>query len=294
MGQTDAVPLRVASDVIHNDIRIIAFDLDGTLLNSSKELSQADAESLARAAAAGVSLVPATGRAFVALPEVVRSMPFVRYVITANGAQVLDLREGISVVRAEIPLPQAIDILSYFDTLPVIYDCFMDGKAWMTRAFFEKIEDFAPDAHMLKMLRELRQPVDELKAFLQEQGRGMQKTQLFTWDDGLRAELLRDLAGRFPGTVVSSSAVNNVEINNEHANKGEALRRLADYLGVDMARTLAFGDGLNDVSMIRAAGVGVAMANASQEVRDAADFVTLSCDESGVSAGIKKYLKEVF
>ena len=276
-----------------NDIKIISFDLDGTLLNSNKELSPKNAEALARAAAAGVYLVPATGRALVALPEVVRSLPFIRYVITANGAQVLDTQEGTSIARAEIPLPQAVDIMRYFDTVSGIYDCFLDDKPWMTRAFFDKIEDFAPDEHMLKMLRELRQPVDELKAFIQAQGKDVQKVQIFTWDEEARADMLQNLATRFPGTVVSSSALNNVEINNEHANKGEALRRLAAHLGVDMARTMAFGDGLNDISMIRAAGVGVAMANASQEVQDAADFVTLSCDESGVSAGIEKFLVEL-
>ena len=281
-------------DVGRNHIEIIAFDLDGTLLNSSKELSPKNAETLERAAAAGIYLVPATGRALVALPEEVRRLAFIRYVIAANGAQVLDTQEGTTVVRAEIPRPQAVDIMRYFDTVSGIYDCFLDGKPWMTRAFFDKIEDFAPDPHMLKMLRELRQPVDELKAFIQAQGKDVQKVQIFTWDKEARADMLQNLATRFPGTVVSSSALNNVEINNEHANKGEALRRLAEYLGVDRTQTLAFGDGLNDISMIRAAGVGVAMANAPQEVRDAADFVTLSCDESGVSVGIVKFVKEVF
>ena len=282
------------TDTGMNNIKIIAFDLDGTLLNSNKELSPKNAETLERAAAAGVHLVPATGRALVALPEEVRRLPFIRYVIAANGAQVLDLQEGTTVVQAEIPLPQAVDIMRYFDTVSGIYDCFLDGKPWMTRAFFDKIEDFAPDEHMLKMLRELRQPVDELKAFIQAQGKDVQKVQIFTWDEEARADMLQNLATRFPGTVVSSSALNNVEINNEHANKGEALLRLAEHLGVDRTQTLAFGDGLNDISMIRWAGVGVAMANSPQEVRDAADFVTLSCDESGVSAGIVKFVKEVF
>ncbi|MCR5346451.1 MAG: Cof-type HAD-IIB family hydrolase [Fretibacterium sp.] len=288
MERTEAGQARAGDTPVCRDIRIIAFDLDGTLLDSRKELSQRNAAALARAAAAGVHLVPATGRALIALPEVVRSLPFIRYVITANGAQVLDVREGTSVARAEIPLPQAVDIMRCFDALPVIYDCFMEDKAWMTRGFFDRIDEFAPDAYMAKMLRELRRPVDDLKTFIQAQGGGVQKIQLFTWDERLRADLLRTLAERFPGTVVASSAVNNVEINNEHANKGEALRRLAAHLGVDMAQTLAFGDGLNDVSMLRAAGVGMAMANAPLEVREAADFVTLSCDESGVSAGMEK------
>lgn len=281
----------IRTDDEKRNIKLIAFDLDGTLLNSSKELSPRDEATLARAAGAGIHIVPATGRVLSAMPAVVSGLPFVRYVITSNGAQVLDVRRGASVARAEIPVPQALDIMRYFDTLPVIYDCFMDDEAWMTRAFFEKIDEFAPDEHYRKMLREIRHPVDELKAFVQARDRGVQKMQLFTWDEGLRTALLRELAGRFPGTVVSSSIVNNVEINNEHANKGTAMRRLAESLGVGVEETLSFGDGLNDISLLRAAGVGVAMANASAEVRDAAGFVTLSCDESGVSAGIERFCR---
>ena len=67
------------------------------------------------------------------------------------------------------------------------------------------------------------------------------------------------------------------------------MKNLAAYLGISLSRTLAFGDGLNDLSMLRTAGVGVAMGNAYAELKDAADFVTLSCDECGVGAGIERF-----
>ena len=82
----------------------------------------------------------------------------------------------------------------------------------------------------------------------------------------------------------------NVEINHKDANKGAALLALASHLGLDRSQVMAFGDGLNDVSMIRAAGIGVAMQNAVAEVKAAADLITGSCEDSGVAQTIEKIL----
>jgi len=271
------------------EIRIIALDLDGTLLNSRKELTPENYRALELAAAAGIEIVPTTGRFYGAMPKVIRDLPFVNYAITINGAQIYDKRRDTSVFKAEIPLAQAIEIMEFLDTLPVIYDCFMGNAAWMTKTLQDLSPEFAPDEHYLKMLLELRQPVPELKAFVKEQGRDVQKIQFFTKDMDLRERMLQEMQPLFPNTLVSTSVVNNVEINHHHANKGKAIHALARYLGVDPACTMAFGDALNDMSMMEAAGIGVAMANGHPLVKEKADFVTLNCDENGVAYGIRKF-----
>ena len=271
------------------DIKLIALDLDGTLLNSDKQLTQQNAQALACAAARGIEIVPTTGRFFSGMPEVIRSLPYLHYAITINGAAVYDVRCDADIARAEIPLPLAVEIMRYLDTLPVIYDCYMNNWGWMTRAMQLRADAFAPDEHYLRMIRNLRTPVDDLKSYLLETGRDVQKIQLFLTDPALRLTLLRQLGGQFEGLCVSSSVPNNIEINSTDANKGEALRRLAAHLGLDISRTMAFGDGLNDLSMLRAAGVGVAMENACPEAKQAADYVTGSCDESGVAAAIERF-----
>ena len=83
--------------------------------------------------------------------------------------------------------------------------------------------------------------------------------------------------------------MDNVEINQAHANKGEALMALAAHLGIPRESVMSFGDGLNDLSMLRAAGTGIAMANACPEAKEAADHITLSCDEDGVAAAIETF-----
>lgn len=271
-------------------IRIIALDLDGTLLNSNKELTPGNFAALQKAADAGIEIVPTTGRFYGGMPEVIRKMPFVHYVITINGAAVYDVRKQQDIAKAEIPMQKAVEIMEYLDTLPVIYDCYMDNWGWMTRAMWEKAEEFAPNAHYMKMIKELRTPVPELKTRLKETGHDVQKIQFFVQDMKLHGELLQSLPMQFPTTAVSTSVSNNIEINNRHANKGEAIGKLAAYLGFDISETMSFGDGLNDLSMIKAAGIGVAMANACSEVLAAADEMTLDCDHDGVAAGIKKFI----
>ena len=270
-------------------IRIISLDLDGTLLNSNKELSPGNLAALERAAAAGIHIVPTTGRFFDAMPEVIRKLPFVRYAITINGAEAVDLHTGEVIYRAEMPWQLVVELMSELDELPVIYDCFMDNRAYMTEALKEKIDTTASDPHYRKMLHELRRPVPELKAYLAQQGRNVQKMQFFSRDAALRRRLLEEIPLRYEGVYASSSVVDNVEVNQIHANKGEALMALADHLGIAHEATMSFGDGLNDLSMIRDAGIGVGMANACDEIKAAADWITLSCDEDGVARGIERF-----
>ena len=271
------------------DIRIIALDLDGTLLNSNKELTERNYRALAAAAAKGIEIVPTTGRFYDAMPAVIRELPFVNYAITINGAQVANVRTGEVLYRAEIPWQQAVEIMTFLDTLPVVYDCFMDNAAWMTAALQEKIDDYTDDVHYRKMVRQLRAPVPELKAFITDLAHDVQKSQFFTMDAALRARMLRELPQMFPGIVTSSALKHNVEINQARANKGEAVLALAAHLGYGAEHVMTFGDGLNDLSMIKAAGTGVVMANGEDEVKVCANYITDDCDHDGVAAAIEKF-----
>ena len=266
-----------------NPIRLIALDLDGTLLDSAKNLSERNRNALAAAAAKGVHIVPTTGRFFGMMPEAIRALPFVRYAITVNGAQVYDREADTALARAEIPVSTAIAAMEVLDGFDCIYDCYQESWGWMTEAMQRKAADYAPDAHYLKMIREFRRPVPELKAHLAAKGADVQKVMLFARKDG-------DVEGVLAELVLTRSTRNNIEINHALAHKGEAMRRLAEALDFGLESCMAFGDGLNDLTMVRDAGLGVAMANAAPEVLAAAKHVTLSNDEDGVAAAIEKFV----
>ena len=269
-------------------IKIIALDLDGTLLNSQKLISPADYDALARAAERGVYIVPTTGRFYDAMPEVVRQLPFVRYAITVNGAEVYDAAEKKVLHRAELEPDRAMAVYEYFESLPGICDCYMDGWGYMERSHYDRIDAYSPVPYVRTMLKELRTPVDDLKAFIR--GRRVQKVMVFFADMERRALELERVPAKFPDLLATSSIANNIEVNAAGANNGDALRFLCAHLGLDIGQSMSFGDGSNDLSMIRAAGVGVAMANAYDGLKEAADFVTLSCDQGGVAHAVEKFV----
>lgn len=269
-------------------VKVILLDLDGTLLSTDKTISPANYAALERAAAMGVHIVPATGRFYEAMPAVVRELPFVRYVVTVNGAEIYDAQEKKVLHREELTSEQAIRVYEYLEQLPTICDAYVEGWGYMDRTHYQRIDDYTPVPYVRTMLKELRTPVDDMKALLS--GRTVQKVMAFFKDMDIRARELERVPGLFPDTAVSSSILNNIEVNAAKANKGGALVNLCAVLGVEVKDSMAFGDGSNDLTMIQTAGIGVAMGNAYQGLKDVADFVTLTCDEDGVAHAVEKFV----
>ena len=270
------------------NIKLIAFDLDDTLFNAKKEITPRTLSALERAASMGVELVPATGRFWHAVPENVKALKFVHYAITLNGAEIFDVREKKSLGKFEIDLRRAETMCRVFDDLPVLYDFVADGLGYMKREHYERLSEVTIGDWQKKIIQDLRKPVDDIIAAMKN-FHGVQKMQIYTLDKTLRADLLKALPKVFPGILFTSSVPNNIEINDINANKGRALKFIADYVNIPIASTMAFGDGLNDTYMISAAGVGVAMGNACDELKDIADYVTASCNDDGIAEGISKF-----
>lgn len=269
-------------------IKLVAFDLDGTLFNDKKEVTAETFKTLERAAEMGIEVVPATGRFWDAIPESIRAMKFVNYMISLNGAEIADIKNMKSLASFTIPVERAETMCRAFDELPVLYDFVAEGQGYMKREHHERIPEMMIGEWQVKVMRDLREPVDDIYGVLRAQ-KGVQKMQIYTLDKTLRENLLRSLPYVFPNVLFTSSVPNNIEINDTRANKGDGLKFLTEYLGLPIESTLAFGDGLNDISMIKAAGIGAAMANAVAEVKEAADYVTLDCNNDGVAEGVKRF-----
>ena len=271
--------------------RLIAFDLDGTLLTSDKMISERTSRALQSAHERGVLLVPSTGRFFDGMPSVVKELPFIRYAITINGAVVYDRAEGRELSRTMIPYARAAEVYAFLDDYDLIYDCYDVNGGYMTRAMQEKAPDYAPNEYYLERIYTWRKPVDDLKTFLAEQKKDVAKLQMFFRDMELREKLLRELPKHFPDLAVATSISNNIEVNHALATKGVALKNMAEALNIPIEATIAFGDDLNDSSMLEAAGLSVAMGNAKDEVKAIADIVTDDNDHDGVARVIEELEK---
>lgn len=272
-------------------IKLIAFDLDGTFLYTDKSVPEENLRALEAAAANGTYIVPASGRIYSGIPEAIRALPFVRYCVTINGAYVYDALRDENLRTAEIPASLALRVYAYADTQPVIYDCYKDNWGFMTRSMYERAEEYVTNPGILRLVKTLRTPVESLPDMLREQGTPLQKIQLYVKDMEDKPRIIAELREKFPEVCVTSSLPFNIEINSAAASKGQALAALCEHLGIAPEETLAFGDGTNDCDMLRYAGTGVAMANADEEVKRAADYIAESNDDCGVAKTIRKFME---
>lgn len=271
-------------------IKLIAFDLDGTLLDRNKQISEDNMKALVEADAKGIYIVPCTARLFNKMPEEVRALPFVHYAITVNGAEVYDRERDCAVCRAEIAPEEAEILYDYMEKLPVAYDCYQEGNGWIDCEFYDNAEKYFSDPKTAALIRRLHSPVDNFRETMRARKLPIQKTQMFFDDIPLRNEMMEKVQKDFPMYAVTGSLRNNIEINAGDANKGNALAALCRYLNIELSECMAIGDGNNDISMLKMAGIGVAMGNALEVVKQAADYVTDTNEESGVAKAIWHYL----
>ncbi len=272
------------------DIRLIALDMDGTLLNDQKELSPKNRKALESCIRHGILIVPATGRPAAGIPEMIREIAGIRYAILTNGARVEDFREGKLISQERIPWELAFEILEWISHYPVAYDPYIDGRGKMEARFRNHLEDYGLPPAMQRLVLSSRDEVEDELALVKSLKTPVEKINIFTKDKKLRQELWEKLE-QHKELAVTSSLDYNVEINAAAATKGNALLHLADYLGLKREQTMAMGDGSNDLSMIEAAGIGVAMANSMEMLKQKADYITLSNEEDGVAAAIRHFLQ---
>ncbi|MGX8703814.1 MAG: HAD hydrolase family protein, partial [bacterium] len=236
-------------------------------------------------------LMPATGRPYTAVPDAVLQLPMIRYLLTSNGAAIWD-RQTESIVCSDLISYETactvIDILEGEDVLTEFYSM---GRSYACADGYEKalhVWDRIPESFK-KDLARYRQPVPDIAARVRSGSYPVEKFRVTFGDAALQERIMKTLSD--PGTLkIVHGASYNIELNTPTGSKGCALRMFARQLGFDMDEVMAFGDAENDLTMLEAAGTGIAMGNALPEVKAAADLVTLSNDEDGVAAAIEKYV----
>ena len=264
-------------------LKLVFTDLDGTFVDSNKRVPGRNARVLELAEERGVQFVPCTGRSPSGIiPELAQS-PAVRYAVCCNGAVVADLREHRVLRSVPMSKKQVLGLYEKVRDLHVSFDVFIGEKDYLSRDRMGILSEAAYGNEVMeRFLYSLRTPYDCSLEELLERGPVVKVTMLHP--DNVEGPVVRAAAESIEGVEWTWSLPMNTEVANAEASKGAALTWLCGHLGVDVADVVAFGDGDNDLSMIRAAGDGVAMANAIPEVLAAADHVTSSCDEAGVAA----------
>lgn len=275
-------------------IRLIAFDLDGTVLNEHKKMLPETKNILERAAGEGIEIVPATGRPFIGMIEEIHNLKGVRYILTSNGAGIYEKESGKCVYENCMPLGEFLPLLERLEKLEVMADTFVRGQGHMNENKKYLISNMAGPEEIKDYIRTSRLCVPSQSDYLRKKGFDVEKLTInFSLDgDGNRIDYDRawDVVRDYPEFCAVSGGMHNIEITQKNVSKASGLRQLGKKLGIMMEEMLVFGDSGNDLAMIKEAGIGVAMSNGEKEVLEAADFITKSNDENGIVYAIQKYL----
>lgn len=265
------------------DIKLVGLDLDGTLLDDDRKIRARTIEALRLAADNGVNLAVISGRNFLAVPEEICALPFIRYFVLCNGAGIYDRQNDELLFQADIPLEEALTLYDAMDAEDVYYDCYLSDGAWTPQSHYDRIDEFVPVESHRAFLKVNRKPFADFKDALRQRGKSVWKVQSIYKDTATRDREKKRLQESFPQYTFVTAYPYNLEVNMPAATKGSGLMQLAEILQLDRQQVMAFGDGGNDVTMLQSAGVGVAMGNACDEAKAAASYVGPTNNEDGVA-----------
>lgn len=269
-------------------VRLIAVDLDGTLLDGRNRIAGRSIRILQKALDMGIYVVPATGRCIGLLPKELQALVGLRYAVTENGALTWDFQKEQEWRRISLPPDQAAAVLKLTGGMNAYAEVFCHGQAYADIRCLDGIERSALGGNFIRYFTEdhnFLRDLDREWKLLSE----AEKVNLY-FADSSDAERVRRCLETDRSISVSTSIGGNVEVAAAGADKGRALGELADMLLVDRKDILAFGDNENDLGMFKIAGTAVAMGNAGETIRAAADFVAGTNDELGAAIFLEKIL----
>lgn len=268
------------------DIKLIAFDIDGTLITDDGKVLKESKEIIKNLKEKGIEIVLCTGRTFNGfywIREELGLVDFDDYSITCTGAFVRQNATGKALIKKVLNKKQAEEILEKLDddridatihTRDILYnrvknpnEHFLDDKEKMRMPWlrFDKIDDI--DCDLARVCFESETKI--LDDFEKRHKEHFEKSYRYMRND-----------------------INIIEVLNKDAGKSAALKDLAKILEIDMENIMYFGDGINDLNSIKSVGVGVAMGNGRTLAKEAADFVIGSNNEASIANFLKEYFDE--
>lgn len=272
--------------------RLLALDIDGTLLDSRREMSEATVDAVHYAAGRGVRVTVCTGRSLPFAEEAVRHLPLNAPYVLNNGAMIYDVPGRRARYLRNLPKHLAVDAVRIFRGIgfhPIVYGplpevqyFYYDSFDPDNQAFIDYTEQNAERVHR----------VDDVCAFLRQDIACItvaeRNDRVKSRESYIKARLSNT------GVVFEISpwdpCYHVITVMPSGVSKGDGLRRLARLLGIGLSEVMAVGDNLNDLEMLEVAGLGVAMGNGPPEIRDRADHVTASVDDEGVARAIERFI----
>lgn len=269
--------------------KLIAVDLDGTLLDENKGIHEDDKAALAYAVEKGITVVVCSGRIFKGAGFYAKDLGLQGPVIACNGAIIRDLATGKDLYMQLLGMQQCLEIIALCRRENIYFHAYAGDVMYSeklehsTLFYWNKNQQLSPgDRVDIHITDSVADKLLELKA--------VPSKIVVISDDAEKLAHVRKGVSDITGVAVMSSGRNNFEVMDAAVSKGAALQFLTDRIGIAREEVIAVGDNENDESMIRFAGIGIAMGNAEESLKAVADFVTLPNTSQGVAYAIKKFL----
>uniref|UniRef100_A0A7C5V5Q0 HAD family phosphatase n=1 Tax=Caldicellulosiruptor owensensis TaxID=55205 RepID=A0A7C5V5Q0_9FIRM len=270
--------------------KLIAIDLDMTLLDKNKNISQKNRRAIELAKQKGVKIVLCSGRILKGVMYFAKVLGLHDQVIVAcNGAIVRDLKKNKDIYYVGLENEKSLEIARICKENDIYYHYYFQDTMiarrldYSSKFYYEKNKEL-PKEERIDII------IDDCEQTLKSCGNLITKFVIIDKDVEKVDRVREIIEKRLSGVETTKSDTNILEVMKEGVNKKRALEFVCSYLGIDPKEIMAIGDNENDLQMIEFAGLGVAMENAIEELKKIADFVTQSYEDDGVAKAIEKFV----
>lgn len=283
-------------------MKLIAIDLDGTLLSQHTYITQENVQAIRKAQTQGHIVMICSGRAPEDIQEILKKYELSCPLAGSNGTVVQ--AEGKLLGSVSMRQDNIFQIAKKLDEVRAPYRIYTNQGIFVPEDWSErvntnlqgdtiKVDGLSDD--LFKRITEQPQQSDLIKYFhdynelFGREDLKVQKFFILTLNQQKKSELAAYL-NNISGAAATSSGPMNIEVMDQDGNKGNALKIMADYYGISMADTVAMGDSFNDIPMLQVAGLSIAMGNADPAVKQLCKTVTLPNSENGVAYALEQFI----
>ena len=270
--------------------KIVCSDLDGTLLNNDSQVSRENLQAIETLIQKGVLFVPASGRSFLQIPEEIRNNPAIRYIICSNGGVFYDRHSN---QRQVMGMSSQVlkDIFEIFKEYEALVTIDYNGYTYADMAYNN--ESSLEYYHIVKEQRMIFRTLIVWKEDFFNFCSQIEEGEMFSvfFHDYDAAMECKSKLERLGGLRVTGTAERNLEIINEKVGKGNALRGIAESNSIAKEDIISIGDSWNDISSLEAAGLGLAVSNACDSLKEVADEIICSNEEHIVPYILSHYFE---
>lgn len=274
----------------HMEYKMIGLDLDGTLLKYDKSIDAKTKEYLETLSSNGVHIVPITGRPLSGIPDCVRNIKGVDYIISNNGSKTVLNSTNETLFSLAMDNATSKRVIESVKQTGAIFEVFLNHYGYCEKFVFDHYKEVYTGTVLGDYIFSSRKQVDSLMTLFDDKKAEADEVFIICKDNDDR-EIIKAQTDKISGIQYCMLADRFLEITKKGTDKGTALEMLCNHLKIGLDKVIAFGDGENDLQFLNKAGTAVAMGNASDSVKSQADIVTDTNNNQGVLKALKSLIR---